>query len=372
VGTTSPPTLLTAHQVVIGGLTCGTTYHVSVQSTDASGNAATAPDQTASTVSCAAAGAPTFDIWYGTTQSFGTIGTPQQWVNVLGTVSDPAGVSSLSYTLNGSAPQPLSIGPNGERLVGQGDFNVEMGASWLNPGPNDVAITATNANGVSNTVHVNVVWNGPKTWPLPYTAHWTSTAAINSAAQIVDGQWFYDGSGVRTAVTGYDRAIALGQMTWTNYEVTVPITFHSFNPAGSAVGVALGWQGHDGWNQPLYGHPFGLFCSYAHSGPTAPYQLQMEQNPGPSVEQLLASKPETLATGVAYTLKVRELQLADGSTQYSCKLWPSGSTEPSGWDLTANVQPWSGETGTHPGSVLLDAHEADATFGDVTVNPISG
>ena len=41
-------------------------------------------------------------------------------------------------------------------------------------------------------------------------------------------------------------------------------------------------------------------------------------------------------------------------------------------DLEADIPDWPGETGTHPGSVVLVAHQADATFGDVTVTPLGG
>src|SRR5262249_16243395 len=45
--------------------------------------------------------APVIDVWYGPNQNFGQNGTPQQWVNILGTVYGNKPISSLSYTLNG-------------------------------------------------------------------------------------------------------------------------------------------------------------------------------------------------------------------------------------------------------------------------------
>ena len=47
--------------------------------------------------------APVINVWYGSQQTFGANGQPQQWVNVLGDVSDPGGMASLTYTLNGGA-----------------------------------------------------------------------------------------------------------------------------------------------------------------------------------------------------------------------------------------------------------------------------
>ena len=62
--------------------------------------------------------APVIDVWYGNTQSFGAIGTPQEWVNIVGNVSDPDGIdlASLHYVLNGNTAVSYNIGPNQQRL----------------------------------------------------------------------------------------------------------------------------------------------------------------------------------------------------------------------------------------------------------------
>jgi hypothetical protein len=49
--------------------------------------------------------------WYGGKQSFGTVGTPQRWINILGNVSG-ASVETLAYSLNGGPTVALSIGPS--------------------------------------------------------------------------------------------------------------------------------------------------------------------------------------------------------------------------------------------------------------------
>jgi len=48
----------------------------------------------------------------------------------------------------------------------------------------------------------------------------------------------------------YDRLIAMGDMTWDDYEVTVPITMHGIAPSGYAsssnnpiVGILMRWTG---------------------------------------------------------------------------------------------------------------------------------
>jgi regulation of enolase protein 1 (concanavalin A-like superfamily) len=46
---------------------------------------------------------PVIDVWYGDNQTFGQLGVPQQWINILGNVSSAAGLATLTYTLNGGA-----------------------------------------------------------------------------------------------------------------------------------------------------------------------------------------------------------------------------------------------------------------------------
>ena len=56
--------------------------------------------------------------WYGNTQNFGQIGNPQQWINILGNVTEVSASDSvtLTYSLNNGADLPLSIGANITRL----------------------------------------------------------------------------------------------------------------------------------------------------------------------------------------------------------------------------------------------------------------
>lgn len=69
---------------------------------------------------------PVVDIWYGDSQDFGLPGMPQRFVDILGNVSNPDGVSSLVYKLNGGASTTLSIGPDSRRLESTGDFCIDI------------------------------------------------------------------------------------------------------------------------------------------------------------------------------------------------------------------------------------------------------
>ncbi len=215
-----------------------------------------------------------------------------------------------------------------------------------------------------------------RVWPKTYTTNWTSNASIGQQSQILEGQWRYDGGGVRPLTTGFDRALLIGDTGWTDYDVKAPITIHSFDPTtgqGAAVGLALGWQGHTAWGQPRYGHPGGGLCLYARGGSDPdPFKLQLGYSPGPVNDTTLASKDMSLAVDTTYMFRFRQQGLTAGTTHYSCKVWRADQAEPASWDLQADIPDWPGTTGQRSGSAVLLAHETDSTFGNATVTPLGG
>ncbi len=217
------------------------------------------------------------------------------------------------------------------------------------------------------------VYGPPRQWPMPYTASWTSAASISQQAQIIEGQWVYDGKGIRPAATGFDRLVTLGDMHWANYDVTAEMTFNSFDLSrpivGATAGLVFGWQGHTAWGQPHFGHPSGGACDYGWDRTQGLYRLELTYSPGPANDTTLATTLMDLTPGLVYKMRFRESDLGTGATRYSCKVWPKGSPEPSKWALETDTPYWAGETGTHPGAVILLAHNTDVTFGDVTVAP---
>ncbi|MGC2403751.1 MAG: hypothetical protein WA510_28420 [Acidobacteriaceae bacterium] len=317
---------------------------------------------------------PAFNVWYGDNQTFGQNGIAQKWVNILGNVSAPSGIASASYTLNGGAPQFLRVGPNDLRLVDTGDFNVEIDHASLNPGANTVVITATDnlSNTATHTVTVN--WqNTGQVWPLPYSIDWSTVTNISDVAQVVDGQWAIqpDGS-VRTMQVGYDRLIALGDVTWTDYQVTSQITFNSLDCFQYGIGIVVGWQGHVADpteplqpDQPGTGHPFFGLGWYAttHTELAPDAQLNIYANSPSFPETVLIQDNSgwTPVLGVKYDLKFAVQRNSNNTSSHlSLKIWPDGTTEPASWTLEAD-----GDAST--GSVLLAVHRADVSFGNVTV-----
>lgn len=314
---------------------------------------------------------PFIDVWYGDEQHFFDRGVPQNWVNILGNVSDPDGVSSLTYSLNGNAPVPMGIGPDTRRLAHNGDFNVDIRRANLNNGANTVLLTATDTQGNVSTKTVTVQ-NHDSTgqiWPLPYTLDWSAVSEIADAAQAVDGLWQLEADGVRTAITGYDRLLDIGDVTWTDYQVTVPVTIHSSDPGiyGTACGLLLRWKGHSDWGgfQPAIGWtPLGALIWYD-IGLNGGTLMINGDNSG-----LLAqdTSGRHLDFGVTYIWKTQVETMPGVGNAYKLKVWPQDQPEPAGWDLEGIGQ----FNDRAEGSILLVAHEADVTFGNVTVMPVGG
>lgn len=326
------------------------------------------------------------NVWYGNTQTFSQLGSPQLWANILGTVTgldrdNPNHL--LSYTINGGAEQPLNIGPDGRRLYKAGDFNIELSVGQLNklPDVNIVVIKANNgAEVVSKTVTVKYVPS--TTWPMPYTANWSSLGGdIHQGAQIVDGQWLINGNGNLTVSSaGYDRLVTLGDYFWKDYEVKVPITVKSWNVSewgspsnGGGVGLAVRWRGH--FQTPSNEQPR---LGWNRLGVRAWYRLEPKANPNEvaSTLQMLGYSGKNIASRTDlqieankpywFKLSVQSSPFSGQPSTYRFKVWDASKPEPSQWSLSAVGV--LGEPAT--GSILLIAHQVIAEFGNVQVTPL--
>lgn len=314
----------------------------------------------------AAESAPVIDVWYGTEQEFGHLGAPQEWINILGNVSDPDGIKTLTYALNGDPEQTLSIGPNEKRLVNPGDFNIDIWRQQLTVGKNEILITATDMLDNQATQTVTVTYRNGILWQYPYAIIWNLVPGIQDAAQIVDGKWAAGPDGLRPLEIGYDRLVAIGDMVWTDYEVLVPITIHSVqedNPNGQppALGILMRWTGHiedtaSPGEQPRSGWDRDSAIAWWHWEKTT--KLEFDHGEGLPFEPLL---------DVQYLFKVRVESTADKGALYKLKVWEAGEAEPTVWMLTHQAK----ESAPRNGSFLLLAHHVDATFGDLQVKGLA-
>lgn len=349
-----------AHYVELTGFSPGETVYYRVSSVDMEGQRSTSGTQTL----VFDPHPPDIEVWYGDHQQFGQHGSPQTWVNILGNVQDEDGIASLVYVLNGNITEalPLSVGPDTRRLQDHGDFNIDIDTERLveaSEGVNTVEIIATDRYGNTSRRTVTVTYQ-PDVPSLPYTVDWASFETIHrvqDVAHIIDGRWMIENGQLRTQRVGYDRVVGIGDVTWQDYEVTVPVTIHRERGDGS-VGIVLRWTGHTDLaarcEQPK--------CGYLPVGTITWYSL------GNQMLNLFdddARLPYPLEIGRPYIFKAR-VQTVGDLIEYHFKVWPQDEAEPDGWLLTA-TDPVSEMPN---GSVLLVSHWVDVSFGNVTIAPL--
>jgi hypothetical protein len=320
--------------------------------------------------------APAIDLWYGDKQFFGHIGNPQRFVNILGNVSSPdlVAIASLTYSLNGSPPTPLSMGPDLTRLAMPGDFNVELERTLLREGENHLEIAATDFAGNHTTKEVKVYYTAGKSWSLPYQVDFSRVKNIADAVQVVDGQWKLENGGLRTAQRYYDRIVAVGDLNWTDYELTAEVTINSFTPSYDGApsynlthfGLAARWQGHsDDDNQPrTKWYPLGAaseFMLTKNLDDCGWRILHDEKNRSKmasnSLEKLF-KRGKKIELGKRYKFKMRVQTLEGPETLYQVKMWPADEVEIPSWDLEGKEDKQDFQSG----SALLIAHHTDVTI----------
>lgn len=310
--------------------------------------------------------APIINIWYGDNQRFGDLGTTQVWLNILGDVATApdADLASFTFSLNGGDPVALSVGPDQRRLAYGGDFNVEMNIVDVINGDNVVEIVAIDTFGETTVKTVNFHYNSTTEWPLPYSVNWDSVTDIPDAAQIVDGFWALVPGGVRIQEKEYDRVLTVGDVLWEDYEITVPITVHDFDPGylgpisvSAGFGITLKWTGHT--DDPVFcPQPH---CGWLPSGAGAWYDIG---SGGPLILDGDTDSSVSINPGDTYIWKYRVENVGVGYL-YSLKVWEQGTPEPTDWNLVRFR-----DSDMPSGSIVLNCHHVDATFGDIEIVPL--
>lgn len=319
------------------------------------------------------------NIWYSEDKVFGQLGQPQPWLNIFGNVTSPNDIIFMGYAVNGSSQLPIDYRLENFRLANDGDFNIELPTRDLKTGLNYVRIYAKDFLGNEITQTIPVDYNGETVWPHSYSIDWSGVTELQDVAQVVDGDWGLEPNGVRSHSPHYDRLVAIGDLAWKDYEITVPVTFHqSFNhdeakPGGRpGLGLLMRWRGHYLWevggsssSLPRIGWwPMGALSWYRWTSPSGG-DFSLWGNQG----EILDSGPGfgALQPGATYIFKMRVESIADVGGLYQFKVWLEGETEPVDWLLSGQ------ETLLDPqeGSLLLLAHHVDATFGNVVITPLN-
>lgn len=322
---------------------------------------------------------PKIEVWYGLEQAFGAVGNPQRWVNVLGNVTSPDRVATLTYSLNGGNARPLNLGCDLRRLARPGDFNVELERATLKEGANEIRLVATDREGGQQSQTVMVHITKGRKWPLPYAIDWGKVRRIHDVAEVVDGLWRIEPTGVRTVQPYYDRVLAIGDTSWSDYEVETTITYHDFMATPDArkdgppfanlgsAGFLLRWQGHhDDGKQPRakWNPTGGLATLRGRAGPEGNIWTIHGGESGILARQKQARHLELERP---YRIKARVETLPGPKTRYSAKLWATSETEPHDWDLAAE----DGAQDAQSGSLLFVVHHSDVTIGNIRISPLS-
>ena len=333
---------------------------------------------------------PELSIWYGPHQQVGHLGPAQDDFNLLGSVQAPNGVAALTYRLNEAAPETLRVGRgpfgDGRRLGAPGDFNADIAVNRLRVGPNTVELTATDSAGAQSTARVRVDRQAGNRYPLPAAIDWTQVDDLQDVGQVVDGKWGLSETGVRTLETGYDRIFLIGDTTWQDYEITVPVTIHAVDAetgprsGGNGLGLLMRFKGHAvgtyrEWpaDQPKWGYqPFGAIGWLRwNDGAERPPYRQFYHGDYNTTENF-GTFP--IQEGETYWMRMRAETRPDtdeghGVTRYAWKAWPDGQDEPAAWAFEVTQ---TSEHALRRGGVVLLAHHVYATFGDVRIRPLNG
>ncbi|MDD5457792.1 MAG: putative Ig domain-containing protein [Phycisphaerae bacterium] len=308
------------------------------------------------------------DVWDGNDQWFGQLGNPQKWVNILGNVSNPLGdVSSLAYSLNGSAFIPLSMGPDGRRLAEEGDFNIDIDIDDLIDGNNIIVIRAADEIGYNAEETVNVHYAAGNVWPVNYAIDWAQTGEVADVVQITDGIWAIDeNNGLFPVQIGYDRCFAVGDINWTDYEVAFSFTVHAIDPNGfspisysPAFGILLRWTGHTD-NPAVCPQPH---CGWIPHGSSVWYNWDANEGRPTDIGNSVRYGGLYPQFNETYMLKVKVETLEQGNF-YSMKIWPADGNEPDNWLASGYKTP-----DVNKGSILFIAHHIDVTYGNITIIP---
>ncbi len=314
---------------------------------------------------------PNIDIWYGLDQKFGQLGNTQNYINILGNVSDPDTVVLIGYTLNNGSFIEINLGPDDRRLQNKNDFNVDIEKGFLNSGNNNVHIYSKDKLGNDTTVTVKVTYTPNVVWETEYGINWDTITNIQDVAQVVDGKWEITSEGLHIIEPGYDRLVSLGDVSWQNYEATFPITIHKLDTTPNKlsgftinVGALVRWTGHTdvpiaGW-QPKSGfEPLGNILWF---------QWDAKDTSKVTINSYYGEeKPYTPKFNTKYIFKVRVATLPGTGHVYYVKFWESDEVEPDLWILKTEID--EGELGN--GSLLLLAHHTEATFGNVSIKSVN-
>ncbi len=357
---------------------------------------------------------PIIRVWHGLHQKVGHLGDAQDDFNLMGEVSGPDSIVSLQYFLNDIAAVNLSIGRGRygfKRNAGDGFFNADIPIKKLNPGINKIILSAEDIKGNIRSILVSLEKNSSTNYPLPVEIDWGNVVDPQDVGQYVDGEWVIEKNGLRTVHSGYDRIFLIGDKSWQDYEVMVPVTINRVDTSegnkkfDNGVGILMRFTGHVSGGhrsfanaQPKDGYqPFGSigwlrWIKHIHE------EFSRIQFYSGFSDETLYNEKYCIEVNETYVMKMRcetlskipkgevlwEKQIfpkngdirfelpeipveEEGITQYSFKIWEQDEFEPEKWNFQITQV---SRNANRKGAFALLAHHVDATFGNITVSSL--
>lgn len=375
--------LTSVQRVEIDGLEPDTRYNLRITLSDALGNEGVGESFAVTTLADEPS-RPEIDLWYGSVQQFGNQGIPQRWINILGSVADPdvGDRVTMTYSLNGGSDVPLKVGADRWRLAGNGDFNIELPVEGVLEGENILSISAVDRYGNRTTTSASVFFTNFNVWGLPYAVDWTQTRNIQTAVQVVDGRWELTPDGLRVAEPGYRRMIAIGDVSWTDYELYAEFTINGLLPPTGNPGqlpdpepylaAITRWTGYFAWDQsqpalgPLPVGAVGRFIWRSAVNPSGTVD-EVELLDGFLGLSAADDSPLRLTANQTYRLRMRTFTTVDGASFHAMRIWRVDADEPSWWNVAGTVT----RDGNAAGSIALVANRVDLTWGPIQVSRLT-
>jgi len=324
---------------------------------------------------CSNNGSIKIQLWYGDEQYFGFPGNTQKYINILGNVSSVNAIESAEFTINDGFPVHFLTGTDLHRLAGDGDFNIEFERNLLVNGKNKVLISVRDSLGNKTSAKIQLHYSDTGKWPLPYSIKWDTVKNIQDVVQVLDGKWELTSDGVRILEPYYDRTLAFGDESWTDYEVKAEVMFHSYTKPYSGppnydvthAAIASRWPGFDVDNFSPYRkwYPLGATCEFRLFDNTDSCSFRILG--GGKISNMKPQKTHKVRMGETYYMKTGCQSLGADSALFSARLWHSSDEEPTEWDIQLIKYPEVIKSGC----ALVIAHHTEVTFGAIEAYGVS-
>lgn len=325
------------------------------------------------------------EVWHGDQQKVGHLGHAQDDFNLMGKITGGTEPIRLFCFAN-QTPKLVSIGNredgfgDARRLAKTGHFNVDIPIHNLIYGPNKITLLATDAKN-QTAQRTILVERKPGDYPLPANINWRKRMNPQDVGQYVDGHWQIEEHGLRTQHMGYDRIFLIGNKSWKDYAITVPITIHKIAQqtgpisGGNGLGIIMRFTGHivGGHRhfppaQPKWGYqPFGAigWLRWKHGANKSP-TLQFYHGDS---DKRINHGTYSVSRNKTYIFKMEceTLLSRSDTTEYRFKIWQKEDQEPSDWTWKVVQQ---SEDALKTGGVALLAHHVDASFGDISIKTL--